>query len=725
MQRAAQQIGAREPCLAKAIAALGPAGLRCRSMKRLSAVHHHLSPPLVAQQLAVTPAAVAVSPPPPQLLSDEQVLRFVATGFLSLPLAATGDELHAHVHARCEQLGIEGEHSAPPNQRQCNRQTPPGEDPGAFVPPFEVYNVHPRIAGMAEVLDGPVLRGALLSILGEDCALNAHRSVAFGSSSVSTHKDTQRWPVIVHRIRTVYIFYLPAGAALEMCPTAIIPQSHWLSRDQGADNAGPGADWSTVAADPTNLAPGLWEHMCEAPAHQGTAVLLHSAIFHRGTLPPLRVVSSSVGELPTRPMIKLIYHRTRAPTAPTWAHRSGFADDEGGTLLSARLLANVGCTVPTLAPAIESVWRWLLGGLHTGTFDATASSAELEEELVASAEMLMERQRDGDEALRLGTGYKIARVVSSSDGSVIARTAQRLLLEVLARGSEAGKRVAVQALGSAGEPVVPPLLHALRELCGFHPGFHPHEREDDEQFYEGVSNTATALGEAASDSSITTASAAVKVLVAVSSAVRNHQISGQQVISSSRSSTNPFGPRPGRSGALASIIVALDHIGQRAVAITATEKEHDGQADVVPLAPALRLCLELVDHLLLHVCGESGEHDLLRGGDSQDSGRALSKRECVLSAEAIRNLCLLGPMLCAHRPALAPALFRLSSSLTTSYRLRGAVLEALSRLTAATVATAHGAGLLQLASLRNTVVQRLVEGRWVSDGGRDPHGRRR
>ena len=38
----------------------------------------------------------------------------------------------------------------------------------------------------------------------------------------------------------------------------------------------------------------------------------------------------------------------------------------------------------------------------------------------------------------------------------------------------------------------------------------------------------------------------------------------QQVMSSSTS--NPFGPRPGAMGALASCTVALDHIGQRAVA---------------------------------------------------------------------------------------------------------------------------------------------------------------
>ena len=160
-------------------------------------------------------------------------------------------------------------------------------------------------------------------------------------------------------------------------------------------------------------------------------------------------------------------------------------------------------------------------------------------------------------------------------------------------------------------------------------------------------------------------------------------------------------------GALASCTVALDHIGQRAVATASAAVTRHGQEENEDEPPrvALGLCLLLIDHLL-PLC-ESGEDDLLRSDDS-DSGRAMTKRECVLLAEALRNLCLLGPMLCEHRPGLAPALLRLSSSLTTSYRLRGAVLEALSRLTA----TAAHEGSLGLAT--DTLVQRLVDARFVT-----------
>jgi hypothetical protein len=98
------------------------------------------------------------------------MLRFVTAGWLSLPLAPTGDPLHAEILARTEQLGREGEHSAPPTEPRRGVLFD-----GSWQAPFEVYNVHPRIAGMRDVLDHPVMTGALTSVLGEEYALNMHR----------------------------------------------------------------------------------------------------------------------------------------------------------------------------------------------------------------------------------------------------------------------------------------------------------------------------------------------------------------------------------------------------------------------------------------------------------------------------------------------------------------------------------------------------------------------
>ena len=106
----------------------------------------------------------------------------------------------------------------------------------------------------------------------------------------------------------------------------------------------------------------------------------------------------------------------------------------------------------------------------------------------------------------------------------------------------------------------------------------------------------------------------------------------------------------------------------------------------------------------------SGVNDVLR--DEQDAGRGHSRRECVLAAEALRNLCLLGPALTLERPVLSHSLLVASKSLTTSDRLRGAAMEALSHLTRR-VSLDETACMLP--SVRIELVQRLVEARFASD----------
>ena len=251
----------------------------------------------------------------------------------------------------------------------------------------------------------------------------------------------------------MYIFYLPAGATLEMGPTVIIPQSQWLGRDQGESV---NTDWSSVAKDPTSLAPSLTEHLCTAPANQGTAVLLHHAMFHRGSVSVRDPERRAGPDNPRRPMIKLIFHRTLAPTRPSWDHDPGFAFG-GDEQVSARMAAAAGCTELELTPAIESVWRWL-----TGTTQQLASSDGVGAGGLGRfmsnrlSEQLLRPQREGDEAARVGSGYRLARAAS-------ANAAQRLL-HVLEHGPEAGRRVAVQALAAAGAAAVGPLVARIHQL---------------------------------------------------------------------------------------------------------------------------------------------------------------------------------------------------------------------------------------------------------------------
>ena len=58
---------------------------------------------------ATSSQTAAASTGTPKLLTDAQMARYLATGFLSLPLAAVGDPLHARIHERAEQLEEAGE----------------------------------------------------------------------------------------------------------------------------------------------------------------------------------------------------------------------------------------------------------------------------------------------------------------------------------------------------------------------------------------------------------------------------------------------------------------------------------------------------------------------------------------------------------------------------------------------------------------------------------------
>ena len=83
-----------------------------------------------------------------------------------------------------------------------------------------------------------------------------------------------------------------------------------------------------------------------------------------------------------------------------------------------------------------------------------------------------------------------------------------------------------------------------------------------------------------------------------------------------------------------------------------------------------------------------------------------------MAAEALRNLCLLGPALTLERQVLSHILLVASKPLTTSDRLRGAAMEALSYLTRRVSADKKA---YILPSVHNELVQWLVEARFVSD----------
>jgi hypothetical protein len=194
----------------------------------------------------------------PRLLSNQQMATFIGTGFLSLPVDDVDPEVHKTLHATAEQKWAQS-----------------GEDNGAGLG----NNIWPAVPQLGDVLRSAVVHGGLQSILGEGYTMNAHRHMHNSSTQgdQAFHKDTDNRGAYTHRPRSVIMFFVPAGATLEMGPTAIIPSSHFMSTDH--------ADWSSLTnpAELTPLFPEATEFKLTAPAHAGVAVLLHQALLHRGT----------------------------------------------------------------------------------------------------------------------------------------------------------------------------------------------------------------------------------------------------------------------------------------------------------------------------------------------------------------------------------------------------------------------------------------------------------
>eukprot|EP01044_Picomonas_judraskeda_P013905 COSAG03_NODE_2155_length_3069_cov_7.379461_3_plen_209_part_00 len=181
-----------------------------RGLSRLGAVGRHMQaadPPPAPTAAAAAAAAAAASSSTPKLLTDAQVREFIVNGILTLPVADVSQGVHDRIHAEAERL--------------FDKKISLGN------------NIFPGLAGLEDVMESPTVHGALTSLLGQDYALHPHR--AFHNSTTqgeqTFHKDTQRGKVKGFRPRWVMALYVPAGCTVEMGPTAVVPQSHYLCND--------------------------------------------------------------------------------------------------------------------------------------------------------------------------------------------------------------------------------------------------------------------------------------------------------------------------------------------------------------------------------------------------------------------------------------------------------------------------------------------------------------
>ena len=307
-------------------------------MHRVSNLSSHVVAP------AATPAAAGAALPPagleampPNLLTDKQVVGFIKTGFCILPLP----ELSPDFHASCAESIMQ------PWEKNARNNNWIGN------------NIYPGNANLGTMLATPTVRGALSSVLGPDYAMHAHRALhVSGNGDQGFHKDTPEGggPVKHMRPRWCMIMYYPAGATLEMgerqaaslylwltfrsyhelaasilpapcfalnpClsralagPTCILPGGQYFNTDPDK--------WGQVA-ESMGEALGLSEFKVTTPLSQGTAILIHFHMFHRGSarlVDPAKsplVLDQSNPNPPLRPMVKFQFYSVSEPTSPQW-----------------------------------------------------------------------------------------------------------------------------------------------------------------------------------------------------------------------------------------------------------------------------------------------------------------------------------------------------------------------------------------------------------------------
>jgi HEAT repeat protein len=336
----------------------------------------------------------------PLLLTDDQMRKFIAEGFLILNTDFS-DEFHGKL---LEQLNhVYAEEGNPGN------------------------NLLPRIREVQMVFDHPVITGALTSVLGPDYMLHAHRHGHFNASPVAGgwHKDSY-WgykKMRNHHPWWAMIMYFPQDTPVELGPTGIMPGTHnYESR--------------TFVLDDT-------EGEAVASGKAGTFALIHYDIWHRST-------PNVLGQ--ARYMLKFEFMRTSAPVKPSWNNQQ--PKWVTPTTFSTSIALH--------ETMWEETWNWLSGQigsiantkLETTEEEIAKLTLQLEDEsepvMINAAYELARRGQLGVGALLSGLQHEATKVsrISAYGLSVAGEAAVEGLIQTLNSGTP---EILVRAIFALGE----------------------------------------------------------------------------------------------------------------------------------------------------------------------------------------------------------------------------------------------------------------------------------
>ncbi len=329
--------------------------------------------------------------------------------------------------------------------------------------PLGHNNLLPCVPELARLLDEPVIRGALTSILGPDYYLHFHRHdhFALNNEAQPLHKDGDNHSHNavdglrrIHRTRFAMLFYYPQDTPLEKGPTGIVPRSQYVPRraleaarfqmnefynrlrkeievEIGESAFSPrGRElWrerrKRFHDENPEMMAGLkaldepWES-AKIPVlgEAGTVAIVHFDMVHGR-------YSGNTTDL-SRHMVKFLFTRDREPTCPSW--------NGGGASWPAEDDA--------LTPVWRATWDW-----HRGVRS---------ERCKVEVPMALDALGGSDDHAALGAAYTLGTQASRGDDSLLDALFDRFL------DDDVGRRVvATYGVVAAAATGVPRLLEAL------------------------------------------------------------------------------------------------------------------------------------------------------------------------------------------------------------------------------------------------------------------------
>ena len=341
------------------------------------------------------------------LLTDDQMRQFISRGYLVLQTDFP-QEFHEGLNAKLNEV--------------MDKEGNPGN------------NLLPRFSEVGDIIQNPVVRGALASVVGHDYTVHPHRHCHFtypGRKVQTWHKDSY-WghqKVRNHHNWWAMIFYYPQAVDEEMGPSGLLSGSQYYTKRAGDETETP--------------------VYLEGP--EGTFALIHYDLWHRG--------GANLSQK-TRAMMKFQFVRMDAPSGPTWNNQQA----DWTPVEDAPVDHN---------DIWESQWRWHRGENgaegNGATGKATQSNGRRSAETTVSelaGKLASKYEPEGvDAAYRLATYGKeaippLAEALTSGNAiasrnagyglSAVGPAAREVLVEAMGHESEAARMHGAFALGELG-----------------------------------------------------------------------------------------------------------------------------------------------------------------------------------------------------------------------------------------------------------------------------------